>query len=128
MPTDQIPGDLLAGPYGFLVAIAFFLYLASREWRRARQIDVTTYQGDVRELTARMTARDEQHRLEVAALQDDLSDVKTDLAALRDDNTTQARQAALRHEALIRENAQLRAVLAEHPEIPTPLLGQDGTP
>lgn len=96
MPTDQLPGDLLAGPYGFLVAIAFFLWLAAREWRRGREIDVSTYRADV------------------AQLQDDLADVKADLAALRDDNAVQSRRAALREEALIRENASLRALLAEH--------------
>lgn len=118
MPTD-LTGDLLAGPYGFLVAIAFFLYLAAREYRRGRQVDVVTYQDDIVQLSARLKARDEAHRLELAGSNDDLADVKADLAGLRDENAKQLREAALAREALIRENARLRTLLAEDPTTDT---------
>lgn len=114
MPND-ITGDLLAGPYGFLVAIALLLYGAAREYRRGRQVDVATYQDDIVQLSARLKARDEAHRIELAGITDDLADVKADLAALRDENATQLRKAALDREALIRENAHLRTLLAESP-------------
>lgn len=122
MPTD-LTGDLLAGPYGFLVAIAVLLYGAAREYRRGRQVDVSTYQDDIVELTSRLKAKDEAHRVEVAGMTDDLVDVKTDLAQLRDDNATQLRQAALAREDLIRENARLRTLLAESPVTPDQIEG-----
>lgn len=134
MPAD-LSGELLAGPYGFLVAIALLLYGAAREYRRGRQVDVATYQEDIVQLSARlrarddehqvemakqaarMQARDEAHRVELASISDDLADVKADLAALRDENASQLRKAALDREALIRENARLRTLLAESPTV-----------
>ena len=114
MPTDPsaFPGDIYAGPYGFLVAIAFFIYLAAREFRRGRQIDVQTYQGDLKELNDRLQRRDEEHKQEVADLNDSIEDLKADLRALRDESMQAARLAARKQEELIRENAALRALLA----------------
>lgn len=116
MPTDPsaFPGDLFAGPYGYLVAIAFFCFLAARELRRYRQIDVNTYQADIAKLREDLKERDERHQQEVAALTDSIEDLKADLAGLREENLANLKAASLRQERLIRENGSLRALLASH--------------
>lgn len=98
MPTDPsaFPADLWAGPYGFLVAIAFFAFLGLRELRRYRQIDVTTYRADI------------------AGLKSDLANLRGEIEALRDKDFENSRAASAQRELLIRENAGLRALLAEH--------------
>ena len=93
-PTS-LTGGLLNGPYGFLVAIAFFLFLAMRELRRYKEIDNASY------------------RTEIASLKEDLVNLTNEVHQLRDEKFTGARDAAREKEALIRENAGLRALCAE---------------
>jgi uncharacterized protein YlxW (UPF0749 family) len=116
VPTDTsaFPGDIYAGPYGFLVAIAFFVYLAARELRRYRQIDVDTYKSDLSALRAELEDRDKRHQAEAAELSDAVEDLKADLKQLREENLANLRRASLDQERLIRENGALRALLAAH--------------
>lgn len=102
-PTGgTLPSGIFDGPYGYLAAIAFFLFLAARELRRYREIDVTTYKS------------------EIAGLKEDLANLTAEVHLLRDEKFDGARVAAREKEALIRENATLRARCAEH-GIPTAL-------
>jgi cell division protein FtsB len=101
LPADPatgvgLPAGIFDGPYGYLAAIAFFLFLAARELRRYREIDVTTY------------------KTEIAALKEDLQALTAEVHLLRDEKFDGARQAALDKEALIRENAFMRALCAEN--------------
>lgn len=102
VPTDTpldpstLPGGLLGGPYGFLVAIAFFLFLAMRELRRYKEIDNKTY------------------KTEIASLKEDLQNLTAEVHQLRDEKFDGARAAALDKESLIRENAGLRALCADN--------------
>ena len=116
MPTDpsSVPSQVFTGPYGFLVAIAFLLWLAARELRRARQIDVDTYKSDIADLRDLIEKRDNEHKREVADLTDAVEDLKTDLSALRREHLTALEEGSRREEVLIRENATLRARLAAH--------------
>lgn len=106
-PIDltQLPGDLYAGPYGFLVAIALFAFLGVREFRRYREIDVVRY------------------KVEIAELKADLEERTDELAQARDVRFSEAREAdverstvftegARERERLLRENADLRALCA----------------
>ena len=100
-PTGGVlPSGLFDGPYGYLVAIVFFLFLAARELRRYREIDVTTY------------------RTEIASLKDDVQVLTAEVALLRDQNFSGARESAKEKEDLIRENALMRARCAAN-GIPT---------
>lgn len=56
-PTS-IPGDIYSGPYGFLVAIAALLWLASKEIRKARAEDVAGARAETQ------TERDKRIRVE----------------------------------------------------------------
>lgn len=91
----SLPTGIFDGPYGYLVAIAFFMFLAARELRRYREIDVTTYKS------------------EIAGLKDDLANLTAEVHLLRDEKFDGAQQAARKQEDLIRENATLRARCAE---------------
>ncbi len=111
-----------AGPLGILLGVAFFFYLACRELRRYRQIDVQTYQADIAQMRAEQTERDKEHRKEVAELKNDIEDLKSEVGALRDQHFQESRAAARRQEELVRENAGLRALLAAN-NIPTEGIG-----
>lgn len=91
-----LPPGLFDGPYGYLVAICFFLFLAARELRRYREIDVNTY------------------KTEIAGLKEDLANLTAEVHLLRDEKFDGARDAARKQEQLIRENATLRARCAEN--------------
>lgn len=101
LPADPatgvgLPAGIFDGPYGYLAAIAFFLFLAARELRRYREIDVTTYKS------------------EIAGLKEDLANLTAEVHLLRDEKFDGAQQAARKQEQLIRENATLRARCAEN--------------
>lgn len=100
LPTDPttglLPAGIFDGPYGYLVAIAFFAFLAMRELRRYRELDVAGY------------------RTEVTDLKDDVAQLRAEVAESRQSSIDGAREAATRDEAHIREIAGLRAITAEH--------------
>ncbi|MDN4174743.1 hypothetical protein QWY28_17410 [Nocardioides sp. SOB77] len=114
MPTDPsaVPSEIFTGPYGFLGAIVFFLWLAARELRRARQIDVDTYKSDIASLRELIEQRDSEHKREVADLTNSVEDLKADLSGLRRENLENLDAGARREEALIREIGALRGLLA----------------
>lgn len=101
-PTDtpldptSLTGGIFNGPYGFLVAIAFFLFLAMRELRRYKEIDNASY------------------RTEIASLKEDMQNLTNEVHQLRDEKFTGAQTAAREKETLIRENAGLRALCADN--------------
>ena len=53
-PADpQLPADLIAGPYGFLVVIAFCLFWGLREWRKGREVDIAGHRRRAEEAERR---------------------------------------------------------------------------
>lgn len=111
-PAGGIPTEVYAGPYGFLAAVAFFLFLAARELRRYRQIDVETYKADLAAARVEAEQDDERFAKELAARDDIIEDLKADLGGLRAQHLADLRQGQQEKELLIRENGALRALLA----------------
>lgn len=113
-PGAGIPTEVYAGPYGFLAAIAFFLFLAARELRRYRQIDVETYKADLAAARSEAEQDDERFARELAAREDTIEDLKADLGGLRAQHLADLNQSHHEKELLVRENGALRTLLATH--------------
>lgn len=82
-PTS-IPGDIYSGPYGFLVAIAALLWLASKEIRKARAEDVAEARGEAQaERDKRIRVEAERDALEKQG-NDRVAELDRKVDALRD--------------------------------------------
>ena len=139
--TPAIPTGLLEqGPFAYLLAFVVFGYLGAREINRLRRNDLreTSDELDAEKLARKAEVEDlnlkhrqeierlialhraetaserKAHREDVEGLKEDIAELKTEVVKLRDENFTSSKDAAAKLEALLRENAALRAFLASN--------------
>lgn len=104
---SSVPTSIYAGPYGFLVAIFFFGFMGLREFRRMKEVDNTNLRNENTSLKGDVDARtNECNELRDRAF--------TDAQAAAAERAQLVRAASLEQERLLRENALLRARLADH--------------
>ena len=105
MPTDPATFST-GGPLAILLGVAFFLYLAFREIKRLRAIELD---DALRALDEEKKAR----KTEVQELKDDIHNLQTEVARLRDQLFDDGRREHEKRETVARENAMLRTIIAE---------------
>lgn len=114
-PTSSIPGDIYSGPYGFLVAIAFLLWLAAKEWRKARQEDVAHERELRQKAEAERDANGARASSDITKLNEKVDALTAEITALKD-QSRRDREAALERYYLARQMLIERGVSPE--EIP----------
>ena len=114
-PTDPTAGlQYLPAPLAFVAGVLVLLVWLSREVRKLlaeRNADQT---AELEREKARRQQLEADRDTDVAGLQEDINELRTEVARLRDQLTTESRMAHEKHVELIRTNARLLNLLAQH--------------
>jgi F0F1-type ATP synthase membrane subunit b/b' len=104
---SQLTGDLLNGPYGFLVAIAAFAWLATKEYRKARAEDVAEARADADAEQQRRTAAEAERD----AVRDEAEETRRRLERKIDEVRTEVQAP---YERVLSRLTKAREMLIEH--------------
>lgn len=81
---DQMPSNLVEGPYGFYVVLVFCLFWVVREFRKARQTDVEAYKRRAEHAETKATLLDTKINDQVRLLEGKIEALQREIQDLRE--------------------------------------------
>ena len=120
-PTDPTGFPIASyGPYTFLVAIAWLVWFAAKEFRKGRAEEVEAYKQKAIEAETRANTIEIDLKRQASGLKEDLTNLGHEVETLRDNHIEETARAHAKTERWMRGYFYLRTLLIEKGVNPGP--------